>query len=312
MMINPTRARIDVTGTRWNREDVYGVMLDPEGPYQKPKPNCISLVQGAYDERGNPRFPTKWPTEELELAKQDMGPTVFAYQMLNQALPDDARAFESDKVLFYDTELPEDDDGPIPLYKVMAVDPNRLEPTQGRGDPGVITTFGCNDNHFWELETDYRQMGVEEAALRVVEHFKRWRPRCVVIETTAGQNFMVEWIRKVQMKQGVYFTVLEASRGSTASKGKRKIRLEPIISGGRLHLRPNSPIFNEIRDHPFSKHDHGLDALSDVVHNGFDPAARRTKPDEPHGQYAVSRICADIERGRRSAFGGLQVRGRKW
>jgi len=300
LLIDKTRGQVDVIGTRWHPNDAYGWMLET---FTR---GFCSNIMAALDEDGEPIFPTEFSRESLLDMAEHMGSFQFSCLMMNNPVPSDTKMFPEEQVQWCDI-LPDK-----PLMFFTAIDPNRGE--KSTSDPGVIATFARDsDGNFYEAEITHRKFNVDDLAQEVRRHVATWNPQKVIIETTAGQNYLHYWLQQEQVENNSPYTLVPVSRGPTSHKYQRILRIQPVVERGHLFLKPgHNPLFEEIKTYPFGKDDHCLDALADIVQLGYAPVAVKPKVVRPRGAFVLQNIIGKMQRQKAGLKGRVNPQGKRW
>jgi phage terminase large subunit-like protein len=303
LLQNRMKSKIDIIGTRWHLEDAYGWLIKEVLPKDH-------VYKRSLLEDSKSIFPSKFPDDDIHQMKLEMGTWKFAALMMNDPVPADARMFMPERVKWVE-QLPD-----VPLTFFTAIDPNRREEKQH--DPGVVMTFArdAEGNHY-QAEITHRRFNVDDLVETTRAHVERWNPIKVLIETTAGQNYLHQWLLKEQVENGAPYTIIPISRGPNAHKAQRILRCQPVVERGRLHLSGDArtnPLYLELEVYPFGSHDHCLDALADIVQNGYDPRRAKRSEAQPRGQFTLENICRVMREHKLSKepYRTMDVRGARW
>jgi len=311
---DPATVRWDVIGTRWSLTDLYSWLLNDERVDRQ-----ATKIMSIFEDEAQTEtiFPTRFTLEEVEHMRSDTGSWQFSCQYMNKPVPITSKMFREEDVCFF--ELPEWERlfslDPYSWNIFTAVDPNRGQDPR-KHDPGCVLTVAVNSmGDHYVIDCDYRTFGVDEIINVMRQHVDRWGPHFVCLETTAGQNYLLEWALKEQLQVAKPYAIKEMKRGGRQHKPLRILRCQPVVERRRLHLpsQPgiDHPLFREIRDYPHGKNDHALDALADIVQSGYEPDAVLKSP-EATGRYTLEKLVQKISDRNRAPKAGIHIDGQRW
>lgn len=235
------------------------------------------------DEKGNSRWPERFPAEKIDAIKRRSGPNKFRSQMLLQPVNIADGRLDPERLRPYD--------GPLEYSEAngeatLKIGPRRMvsascwwDPAFGSPDRGDASVIACV---FTDDEGDYRLHAVrylehdphlvesvDEATqlCRQVAHFIRdhYLP-AVTLETNGLGRFLPGLLRRELVAAGLRCAVIE--KASTRSKDLRILdAFDAVLAAGRLHAHRgvySTPFITEMREwRPGAKgRDDGLDAVS--------------------------------------------------
>lgn len=292
--------RVMVAGTRWDVEDQYAEMLDPDKGWR----GVIRWrVLSVRKEDGSPVWPTVFTKEQLDMMEQQ-DPWMFSCVMMNNPLPTGMMTFNTEDVVRYDLEWSEEkqrwdvpwevkENGPLAYY--TAVDPN-VKTGEG-GDAGVVTTVAKDtDQNLWVVSLSRGHPSPSELIDWVRSHVQQYQPEEVFFEVVASQETFLHWFQQDSVKTGVSYPIRDVRRAPGQSKTARILTLGPLVKQGKLKVPRGEtfePILRELRSH--SRHrkknvDDCLDTLADIMMLGSPPDPERAVVLPPHDPWLLGRL----------------------
>ncbi|MDR2604267.1 MAG: hypothetical protein LBC55_02820 [Desulfovibrio sp.] len=262
---------IRMIGTRYHAADTYHTILR-QG----------SVIPRTYPATGDgtPHGPpVLLSPESLARKRRDMGPFVYACQMLQNPLADKAQGFVPE----WFRTLPDVPDASR-MNRYITVDPASSK--KQHSDYTAMWVIGLhNDNNYSILDGIRDRLNLAERARALFDLHRKHRPVAVGYEHY-GMQADIEHLHYLMEHHNYRFTVIPL--GGSMSKTDRIRRLVPHFEQGRiffpnrlLTLRADNTscdLTNEFLEHeysafPVSSHDDMLDCLSRILdpelHAGF-------------------------------------------
>lgn len=260
--------RLRMIGTRYHASDTYHLIMEQGSVTPRIHPaTADGLPQGS---------PVFLDGEVLKRKRRDMGAYVFACQMLQNPLADNAMGFKKE---WFQT-LPSDST----LKAGFAADMNRyvlVDPASSKKEGSDYTSMwvvGLNhDGFYYVLDGVHDRLALHERAEALFCLHRKHRPLAVGYEQY-GIQADIEHI-KYRMEQENYRFPIVALGGSMA-KTDRIRRLVPVFEQGRMWFPHRLPVMkadrtvsdlvqdfyrNEYLNFPVAEHDDMLDCLSRVL-----------------------------------------------
>lgn len=251
-------------GTRYHAADTYSVILNQGSVSPRIYP---ATADGTYD--GEPVFLSR---EVLAEKRRDMGPFVFACQMLQNPLADRAQGFAADWFL----RLPGDAPAALCMNRYIVVDPASAK--KKGSDYTAMWCVGLNtDGNYYVLDGVHDRLNLAERARALFELHRKWQPLRVGYERY-GMQADIDFLRLEMGRQNYRFPVVEL--GGQTPKADRIRRLVPFFEQGRIFF-PNrlmrlsleqkaydltDDFFRqEYLSFPVSGHDDMLDCLARIL-----------------------------------------------
>lgn len=248
-------------GTRYHFNDSYKSIMNRGAAEPRQYP---ATEDGTVE--GQPVLLT---ADTLAKKRRDMGPYVFACQMLQDPVADEAQGFQAKWLQDWS---PNDGDG---LNKYVLVDPANEK--KKKSDYTSAWVIGLSsDRNIYVLDMIRDRLNLEQRADLVFRLHRKWRPRLVAYEQYGIQSDVQHF--ELRMREENYrFNIEEV--GGTMSKNDRIRRLIPWFSQGRIILpdvlhktdyegkvydAPHVFIEEEYKAFPVGLHDDMLDALARI------------------------------------------------
>jgi predicted phage terminase large subunit-like protein len=260
--------KVRMIGTRYHAADTYSVILKQKSANPRIYP---ATVDGTFD--GEPVF---FSRELLAEKRRDMGPFVFACQMLQNPLADKAQGFRQDWFRVYHRA---EGGKPLPvrhMNRYILVD-SAGEKKKG-SDYTVMWVVGlAPDRNYYILDGVRDRLNLTERTFHLFRLHRLWLPVSVGYEKY-GQQADIEHIKSRMSEETYHFTIIPL--GGPMPKNDRIRRLVPLFETGRVYfpyrlLRPDCEgvtrdladdfLNDEFLMFPVAAHDDMLDALSRIV-----------------------------------------------
>lgn len=250
-------------GTRYHAADTYSVILEQGSVAPRIYP---ATHDGSYE--GEPVFLSR---EMLKEKRRDMGPFVFACQMLQNPLADKAQGFAPE----WFQKLPGDAKS-AGMNVYILVDPASAK--KKHSDYTSLWVVGLNhDGSYYVLDGVHDRLNLAERARTLFELHRKWRPLGVGYEQY-GMQADIEHMEYRMEQENYRFTIVPL--GGSMPKPDRIRRLVPIFEQGRMwfpqrimKMRVDNTAYDltdefyrlEYLTFPVSAHDDMFDCLSRIV-----------------------------------------------
>lgn len=281
-------------GTRYHFADTYGEILQRGAAEPR-----VQAVTEDGTPTGEPILLTR---EQVAEKRREMGPYVFAAQMLMNPLADEASAFKVDWLKYHESGS----NAGLNIY--ITVDPANSK--KKSSDYTAIWVIGLGGDENWYCLDLYRdRLNLTQRADLIFRLVKKWRPLSVGWEEY-GMQADISHLRERMNRENYHFPLVPL--GGKLSKTDRIKRLLPIFEQGRV-LLPQSAhrtnyegktedlidvfIHQEYLAFPVSRHDDMLDSLARVLDEELhaswpmvyeEPKARRYGPKPAKGSWMSS------------------------
>jgi len=244
------------------------------------------LVIPLLDEKGESRWPERFPENCIRDLRQQTGPAKFQSQMMLRPSEDDDVRLDPKRLVRYDDEIVcRESNGHI----VLTIGGRRMvsvtawwDPAFGspdRGDASVVAAVFVNDDgDYWLHDLRYlvhdpaRCDDVDEATQlcrQVVDFTRDLHLPSITIETNGLGRFLPAVLRREINAQGLGCSVLE--HASHRNKDQRILdAFDPVLAAGALRVHAQvwrTPFIDEMRDWRSGRNgrDDGLDAVSACI-----------------------------------------------
>jgi predicted phage terminase large subunit-like protein len=325
-VLTEPRYWIDVEGTRYHFEDLYGKIIESEQAAAKRAtetgkvydPIWKIYVRGIYkrdtkgkpytftpeeneecdllkDENGNyvSWYPERFPVEEMELERLDpvQGQWLFFCQRLNMPVNTEDAFFPPDLMQWKSKE----DMRRVPIaYYTTTMD--TAETTGEKADFTAIVTCGWDGmGRCYVVDIRHGRMYPDEQILHLFQVFKEWRPTTIRIEETGFVRGLKASIYRQQDLYGVYLPLDFIKRDNQNTKMERILNtLQPIYKRKDIYfseeINCREKLIQEFSRFPKYKDDI-LDALSDQFQNRewFGRNLMRPTPEQLHREALARR-----------------------
>lgn len=261
-------------GTRYHANDTYQTIKD--------RGAAIPRIHPATEDGTVDGVSVLFTQEYLAEKRRDMGPYVFACQMMQDPKADEAQGFDQAWLKFWQPMRPAD------FNHLIIVDPaNEKRPLN---DYTFMWDIGLGrDKNFYVFDMLRDRINLTERTNILFDWHRKYQPLNTIYEKY-GMQADIEHIQYVQEAQNYRFNIQEV--GGQTPKADRIRRLIPVFEQGRMYL-PQSCwktnyegkrvdlvqvfINEEYGPFPVCAHDDGLDSLARLQ----DPAVNLPFPKIP-------------------------------
>jgi predicted phage terminase large subunit-like protein len=233
--------------TPWHRDDLNARLKRNES---------FALFRHAIDEKLQPVWPEKWPTEKLQARRDEIGATAFArgYRLLPVA--DEETPIRGDWIRFWERE--ED-------YEIVVLSVDPAVSTRAKADASALVVLGKTGAAIHVLEATARRVAAPDLVALIDDFDRRWNPSVILFETNAA--FL--GIKDLLVRQARFGPRI---KGVTQSKDKaaRVAAFSVAVENGSFRLKCDGanvdagqrPLLDEMISFPFGEHDDLLDAAA--------------------------------------------------
>jgi len=208
-------------GTRYHYNDTYRVIMQRNAA----EPRIYKATQdGQVD--GEPVLLTR---DELAQKRREMGPYIFACQMMQDPKADETQGFRRGWLRYYQHS----DGSGMNIY--ILVDP--ASEKKKTSDYTVMSVIGlAQDMNYYLLDMVRDRLNLTERGNTLIRLHRKWRPKGVGYEKY-GMQADVEHIKYRQDEENYHFQIIEL--GGNMPKNDRIKRLIPIFEQSRFYLPPS-------------------------------------------------------------------------
>lgn len=250
-------ARKRFIGTRYHLADAYDTLMKRGTVVPRLYP---ATKDGTED--GEPVFLSR---QDLHEKRTDMGPWVFAAQMLLQPVPESAQSFREEWIRHATADT-------FGQNLVILVDPANSKKQDSDYTAAFVIGLG-EDRNVYIHDICRDRLSLVERTAMIMRWHRRYHPMAVAYEQY-GMMADIEHIRGEQERENYRFDITPV--GGRMSKTDRIKRLIPWFEKGRIMLPPKivrrnaegvehdliAEFKDEYRSFPVGHHDDMLDALA--------------------------------------------------
>lgn len=248
-------------GTRYHFNDSYRTLIERGTA----KPRIYPATEDGKVE-GEPVFLTR---DQLAEKRRDMGPYVFACQMLQDPKADETQGFKQEWLRYATSD-------PWKLNIAIVIDPASAKKKDSDYTAGWVLGLG-GDRNIYVLDMVRDRLSLTQRADLLMNWHRRWRPIAVGYEHY-GMMADIEHIRDRQERENYRFDITQL--GGSMPKVDRIRRLIPWFEKGRIYLMPQlmksnyegkredlTKVFidDEYLAFPVAVHDDMLDSLARIL-----------------------------------------------
>lgn len=240
---------IDIIGTRWHYNDLYG---DIEG-----NPEGYLIYKRKAVENGKPIYPSKYSIEVLKEIRREQGSYIYSCQYDNEPVDDENAKFQRAWIQKYKA-LPHE------LDYYLTTD---LAGDQEGNDYNVLMITGVDFNrNRYTIEYQRGHFTPGEFIKLFFMLHEKYKPRKSSIETVAYQKMLLFFLREEMRKRNYFIAITEMKRSGKQSKEDRiELRLAPVFENGAYFIGENmKEVEDELTMFPKAKNDDLLDCMADV------------------------------------------------
>jgi len=254
-------------GTRYHFADTYRDLLKTGAV----EPRIYACTEDGKVE-GRPVMRSR---EFIAQKYREMGPYVFASQMLQNPTADTSQGFRREWIRYYDRPIDADSRTYAKFNRYLLIDPASSK--KQRSDYTTMAVVGLGaDKNLYLLDAYRDRLNLRERAELVMALHRHWKPKKVGYEKY-GMQADVEYLKQVQKDDNYRFEITEV--GGMASKIDRIKRLVPWFANRQFYLpqelyRDTNEgktidviqvlVEEEFLMFPVSMHDDLLDAISRI------------------------------------------------
>ena len=249
-----------VVGTRWFVKDLISYVIEEQPEYQKYIRACREDDDGNPDPDGTFIYPERFDGEVLQKFENDLGAYMFRCLYFNMPVRSADMLFDPNWFVRW-TKCPRQ------LVITTTVDPGGDPDTatvKGEVDYCVVITTGKDiyTGTCYILDVSRAKTNPGGLIDMIIDHYTRWHPVAVGIETVAFQRSLLYWLSERTQALGINIHV-EKLTNNKRSKTLRIQGLIPPIQSGKLRFRQaDQPLIQELVEFPLGAHDDMADCLA--------------------------------------------------
>lgn len=225
----------------------------------------MSLKFGCFDERGQSRWPNRYPTEELMREKEAHIKrnqlSLWLREMECTVISPEKRAFKEEWLKYWDV-YPDD------MQVYMAIDPapplSDVARLKGHDrDWQAMAVIGRHKNKVFVLEVSLaKDQNPEQTAAEFFRLATKWRPRQIGVESIAYQRVLASYLRQKMAETGKYFFIQEIVDRRKKDDRIRQALVGLASAGALFFHRSQLDLIQQFLDYPDTGHDDALDAVA--------------------------------------------------
>ena len=254
--------RVRYIGTRYHTNDTYKVMMDREA--------AIPRIYPATDNGQPDGNPVLLSQESLERKRREMGPFIFASQMLQDPTADAAQGFKREWLRHTKIETT----STMNLY--ILCDPASEKKKESDYTVMLVVGLGADENYY-VVDMVRDRLNLTERGRRLMQLHRQYRPSAVGYEKY-GLQADIEFVEYLQQQENYRFHITQL--GGQMPKNDRIRRMIPLFEQGRVYLplthyyvdyegRSSDLVRDfveqEYSSFPVSQHDDMLDCLARIT-----------------------------------------------
>ena len=244
--------------------------------WAKDSPIWKVLWYAITNDDGSPIWPERFPEERIKQIKMEYESvgnlTGFYQEYMNIAQAPDDAPFKDKwlKLHHYDYERINgqnclvrnigEEKKVVPVELYTGIDPaSSLNP---RADFFVVATLAKDhEDNVYVVDIYRAHLNPSEQPDKIIEIYKKYRPKRMKIETVAYQEALRQAVRKKMLEENLFIPGLEKGYKPRSRKSERLISMVPLFAKGKFHFRPQDDIAQaEFLSYPRGKHDDIMDA----------------------------------------------------
>jgi len=171
-----------------------------------------------------------------------------------------------------------DEETIIPIEVYCGIDP--ASSLSVRADYFVVAVLGIDaDNNKYIIDIYRHRLNPADQPEKIIEMYKKYRPKRMKIETVAYQEALRSAVRKQMLEQNLYIPGLEKGVKPRTRKSERLLSLVPALAKGEFFFRPQDiTAQQEFLSFPKGKNDDILDAIWTALDHSYPCRKRELGP----------------------------------
>ncbi len=239
---------IDIIGTRWHYNDLYGdIELNPES-YLIYKRKAI--------ENGKPIYPNKYTLEDLKDIRREQGSYIYSCQYDNEPVDDERAKFKREWFQKWKTL-------PHRLNYYLTTD---LAGDSEGSDYNVLMITGVDqERNRYTIEFVREHLTPGEFIKEFFRLHRKYQPKKSTIETVAYQKSLLFFLKEEMRKQNYFIGITEMKRSRQSKEDRIELRLAPVFENGAYFIGEDmKEIEDELTMFPRGRTDDLIDCMADV------------------------------------------------
>jgi len=219
-------------------------------------------------------FPQKLSEEYLKSKRKELGPYIYANQMLNRIIPEGDQDFKKDWIKYYD-EIPKN------TNTFAFIDPAISQEESADFTAVVIVDVDTENNWYIRAAKRYKITATKIIQL-VFQIEEKFKPKTIGIEAVAYQKALMHFLDEEMRRRNKFINVWDYHPGTDRTKNDRIRGLVPRFEWGSIFLaRGLTDLEDEYAKFPRSAHDDLMDALASIQEIAYPPSKEKTVEKQP-------------------------------
>lgn len=204
------------------------------------------MICRALNERGEPLWKERFPSEMLIRYKEEAGSLIFGLQFQNDVTLCQGSFVKEDCLRYYE-------EAPSGLVVRIGVDP--AISLSEKADFFAVVVVGERKKRFYVLRTYQAHLTFREQVNLLQRYFNDYEPVTIAVEATAYQRVLAEVLKECGLP------VQEIQQRQP--KELRIMRLAALFESSRIYMkREQNELISQLLAYPHARNDDLLDALS--------------------------------------------------
>jgi predicted phage terminase large subunit-like protein len=269
LRVDPSSSRVELIGTRWHYDDLYGRLIRKELDRRKRAKDNGEVVKPTYViyrrkaiEHDKPIWSERFTKAELHRLKyEELGAYSYSCQYDNEPIPEEDAKFKRNHIKLIDSL-----DIPNNVVNFMAVDMADEDTTMGDNYALTVASFDSLGKMY--VREIIRGKFSQFEFLEIIYKMRmKWDVKRVGIETTSFQKGILRGYKAMVATKKWQIPWVEISRGKT-SKFTRTIGFQPRVERGDFYIENDIPniewAIEEMITFPKGVFDDILDTFVDI------------------------------------------------
>lgn len=287
-----TRGFTYVEGTPYDFGDLHNMLLSD--PAYKDWLKVIKPAQEDYP-KGKILWPHRFPPEELEKIRKEIGDWLFSAQYLMKCVPQGDGLCDPKELIFIPAKVMKDLMPRLRLH--VTIDLHGMENNKGN-DFTVMTLGGFDrDGRLYIPEIKLGRFNPEEVIANIFDFHRRY-PQIIdfKVEKDAHARVLLPFLKREMSKRQSFPTIWPIKRDTNVSKKQRIRGLRPwlktktVVFSDGLGLAVMQELMDEVAKFPSESagvHDDILDTLADQMQNQEGGVTDDVVSDSPYKQESI-------------------------
>jgi predicted phage terminase large subunit-like protein len=246
---------IVLVSTRWNLDDLAGYLLreHPKEGWDVLNLPAIAEVDEGWRKPGDPLWPERFPLEELEATRRQLGTAGWSALYMQRPVPEEGAIFKIEWWQRYE-DLPE--------FSLVILSADTAFKAGASNDYSVVTVWGVAKKgfyllHVWRHRAEFPQLNRQLELMAA-----QWNPNAVLVEDKASGQSLIQ-----ELRQNTRLPIRPVK--VDADKVSRAHAVSPLVEAGRVFLPKAAPwlaaFLDEMSTFPSGVHDDIVDSTTQAL-----------------------------------------------